>query len=86
MASITRRLASRGEWWVCPRYRQDLVGLTITYGFGQKNTGIGTTREKLKALTQGRSKVAARTAEEFHHQTQTRQEGGLHPPYLLLAA
>jgi hypothetical protein len=40
------------------------------------------TREKLKALIQGQSKVAARTA-EFHHQTHTRQEGGLHPPYLL---
>ena len=45
--------------------------------------GSERTHEKLKALMQGRTEVAART-EEFHHQTarQTREGGGLHLPYL----
>ena len=45
--------------------------------------GSERTRERLKALTQGRGEAAART-EEFHHQTarQTREGGGLHPPYV----
>jgi hypothetical protein len=50
-----------------------------------QNLGIGGTREKLKALMQRRSEVAKRTEAFISNARQTREGGGLHPPYLLLA-